>query len=796
MQELVAALGAQGFECTPVFTGEIIRFNRNGKNLNGWFEGYVVDGPHGPVYKARYGDWATGETHTWSSDQNTVYTKEDLEKLRAAQAKMDEERTKAKLAEQEKAAEKAKEIWAKAALPNKNHAYLLKKKVPPTGLKQINSELVIPIVNNDSLVSLQFIDDKGQKRFLSGGKLKGSYHVIPGEGDEVYVTEGWATGMSVSQATKGKVVVAFNAHGLISWAEAQGPGTTKVVICADNDQWTTGNPGVTSAKKAAGILQTKGYSVSVNYPEFDKNGEKLTDWNDYAVKFGLENAREKLSYKEELPVSGTKKRLTLRDLYHEKLEPLPWRTVNNKPRPPTQDQVASALADTYRGILIREVEDVFLWTGDHWVELDPKNFKRFIRDRAQVLMGGAAADKDLNAYYNILMDKLPRVPENSSFFQQLPNLCNFQDGTLEILRCKGSGEYKMQFREHRREDLLTWVIPFNYLDPRPANPIFDDWLKRSFEGDYDAAGKIRALKQIGGACLISLFPRIAFLYGVPGTGKSTFAKLCIRFMGKGNYSAVEPKHQDGFMKETMINRQANIVTDISEAYVDPAQWKRVEDRVPELINRKNKRAVLGHLPALHIYCGNQLPKGIDGATSAMDRRVTIVEWLNSVVKDDAHTREYEELIMDAGPGAVLQFFVEGLEDLIAHKGIYFNPESGKRKLQDWKLQNDPVGQFLEAVKYGEIGENNAKLQLKSDAKILRSEVSNAFKKWLECLPQKARVPALFSDLESRGYAVQKSNGVRYIHGFWVEGRVPRAGEGAPGSAQGSEDFSPAPDLSY
>lgn len=772
MKQLTDALALQGFECTPVFTGEIQRFNRHGKYLAGWFEGYEVKGPSGPIYKARYGDWATGEKYFWSSDAGTTYSKEDLETLQKELAKVEEARAKKKDREQRAAAVLAQELWDKAGPAKPDHAYLVKKKIGAGGLKQLEHELVIPIVNGDSLVSLQFIDEKGLKRFLAGGRLKGSYHIIPGDTSlPTHIVEGWSTGMSVHLATNAVVVVAMNTAGMVSYAEAQEPGYgVPLVIAADNDSATKRNPGITAANKASKILQSKGYRVIIRSPNFPANSG-LTDWNDIHVNYGLNAVTEGILTKGTTSeVAKTNKTGSLKDLYQEKIESLRW-PVNAKGQavPPSQNQVALALAELYEDVLIREVEDVFLWTGDHWEELEQKNFKRFIRDRAQILMSGAASDKDLNAYHNILMDKLPRVPDGMSFYQQLPNLANFLDGTLEITREKRTGKYTMKFREHSRADLLTQVIPFRYQDPRPANPLFERWLKDSFHGDSDAAGKLRALKQIGGASLISLFPRIAFLYGVPGTGKSTFAKLCMRFMGAGNYSSVEPKHQDGFLKETMINKQANIVTDISDAMIDPAQWKRVEDRVPELINRKNKRAILGYLPALHLYCGNTLPKGIDGATSAFDRRITIVAWKNSVVVGDLHTREYEDLILEAGPGAVLQFFLEGLEDLIQCGGIYFNPESGKQRLASWKMQNDMAGQFLEALEHGEIGPVNAPLQLDPKGRITRGVLTDAFKKWLDRPAPTALIHMTLEELDRRGYAVRKSNGVRYVYGISVPG---------------------------
>lgn len=412
-----------------------------------------------------------------------------------------------------------------------------------------------------------------------------------------------------------------------------------------------------------------------------------------------------------------------------KLNPLEWHLTKGekpKPQPPSQDRVAEALNEAYGGYLMREVEDVFVHVGTHWVEQQPKVFKRFIRSSAQKLMSGAAKDRELDAHYNMLLDKTEQVPHGMSFYQQNPCLANFLDGTLEIVR-QGNA-YTLNFREHRREDFLTWVLPYRFDDPRPKNSKFREWLNKAFTGDPDAEGKIRALKQIGGACLISLFPRTAFLYGPAGTGKSTFAKLCAAFVGKDNVSGVQPSQmqQGSFMMESLISKQVNIVTDISEARIDSAIFKQIEDRVRFQINRKNKLAIMSYIPALHIFGGNVLPRGIDGSSTAMDRRISIVEFIQDVGPGSGgQIRDYEQIILNAGAGDVLQFFVDGLLDLCESGGIYFNPESGKKKLAEWKLDNDPLGMFFEAIRSGDY----PTIKLHRDASIRAGVLWNAFQEY-------------------------------------------------------------------
>ena len=63
-------------------------------------------------------------------------------------------------------------------------------------------------------------------------------------------------------------------------------GQTEFVVAADNDRYKRmGNTGGAAAFK---IFEETG--IPFVFPDFDE-GEKLSDWNDYAAKFGLKKTR-------------------------------------------------------------------------------------------------------------------------------------------------------------------------------------------------------------------------------------------------------------------------------------------------------------------------------------------------------------------------------------------------------------------------------------------------------------------------------------------------------------------------
>lgn len=125
----------------------------------------------------------------------------------------------------------------------------------------------------------------GSKRFLPGGEIKGGYFAIGGVIlKHVVVAEGFATGASIHQATGHPVAVAFSAGNLEDVARSlrQSHPKANIIIAADDDFKTPGNPGITKAKEAA-----KAVGGFLAVPAFgDSRSDDCTDFNDLALLSG------------------------------------------------------------------------------------------------------------------------------------------------------------------------------------------------------------------------------------------------------------------------------------------------------------------------------------------------------------------------------------------------------------------------------------------------------------------------------------------------------------------------------
>ncbi|MBL4575584.1 MAG: toprim domain-containing protein [Opitutaceae bacterium] len=156
------------------------------------------------------------------------------------------------------------------------------------GARVLDSDLIVPVRDGDKLHSIQFISPDGGKKFLFGGSIRGCYYGIGKPCDVLLIAEGFATGASLHEATGHAVAVAFNAGNLLPVAKSlkEKMPHVQIIICADNDTKTEGNPGVSKAQEAADAV---GGSVAVPAAH--------GDFNDLALAQGPEAVSEIIAVK-------------------------------------------------------------------------------------------------------------------------------------------------------------------------------------------------------------------------------------------------------------------------------------------------------------------------------------------------------------------------------------------------------------------------------------------------------------------------------------------------------------------
>jgi putative DNA primase/helicase len=294
------AIAAAGLE--PPYNinanGAIHRFSTNGKrgDDSGWYMLHT-DG----VAAGAFGCWRAGLQSNWCAKSDTAMTDAEREahrqRIRAMQAKREAD----SLATQQLASQTAAALWQEAAPAPAAHEYLTRKRIKPHGVKFDGHRLLIPLRDTaGKLHSLQTIAPDGEKRFMPGGRVKGCYHSIGTPAGVLLVCEGYATGASIHDATGDAVAVAFNAGNLeaVALALRTKYPALKIIVAADDDHLTDGNPGMTKATAAA--LAVCGLVAVPAFPA--GRPDKATDFNDLhqlagaqAVKACLDAAVESVA---------------------------------------------------------------------------------------------------------------------------------------------------------------------------------------------------------------------------------------------------------------------------------------------------------------------------------------------------------------------------------------------------------------------------------------------------------------------------------------------------------------------
>ena len=319
IEEFRADMAANGYNPGEIVPGKYNRFSTNGdpKDKAGWCI-ITVDPPCGS-----YGDWRTGEQRRWSPHGALgEMPPEHRKAMEVAQKQWKAEEA----AKHKETAERCARQWALLNPASDEHPYLKTKGVAAYGLKASGSLLVAAYKDVGGVLwTLQYISPDGEKRFEKGGRTKGCFFEIQGEGAAVYLVEGYATGATVHQATGARVIGCGNAGnlGAVAGALRKSLPDVKMVICADDDRHSEkGNPGLEAAAKAA-----RATGAAVASPKFKDCSiippakKPPKDFNDLAQREGIKAVKSQL-----LPASTCG--ISMIDLCAKEFPPIIWLLPN------------------------------------------------------------------------------------------------------------------------------------------------------------------------------------------------------------------------------------------------------------------------------------------------------------------------------------------------------------------------------------------------------------------------------------------------------------------------------------
>jgi putative DNA primase/helicase len=262
---------------------------KTGKAGNGWYL-YHADEPASITWGCWNPDCLNAAGGTMTAKRETALSPAEHA---AIKARIEADRKARELERQqvEQATRaKAARLWKSGHDVKADHDYIKRKGIRPVGIKQVKDMLLIPMTatGTGEPESLQLIFPDSGKKFLTGtGAVPGPlYHVIRGTNTgPLYIVEGYATGLSVHEATGASVVIAFSSGKL--------PAVAAVLRdrFPDREIIIAGDQGNGSSKATEAALKIGGKVVFPVMPE----GATGTDFNDLHQAAGLGEVARQLA---------------------------------------------------------------------------------------------------------------------------------------------------------------------------------------------------------------------------------------------------------------------------------------------------------------------------------------------------------------------------------------------------------------------------------------------------------------------------------------------------------------------
>lgn len=703
-------------------------FNRFGKDKRYWvkvFENTTRNGK--PFNIAVIGDHKTGEQitvkETFGEDIDQVVIKRAANQMRK---QMVEEIEK----QYEDVAQTAQKEFYEAPRYDGISPYLKKKgvfniedplrKEVQAGEYSHGAGFMIPVMDIDGkLWSLQGIFDNGDKLFKPGGKKKGCFHTLQGNSSTVYFVEGYATGLTIYEATRSTVVVCFDSGNLgeviAAWRRDHRKGD--FIIASDEDKWNRVNVGRKKATEAG-----EQYGCKVVFPCFKDESNKPTDFNDLHCSEGIMEVAKQLN----------------------SAETVSRYTIQHKRGADEKEAVTSiGLQILNDKDLITVADMTYKFDGRVWVPLDDQVIDRWAREYDGFNVQSARRTNEIKK-----MIKAATAQEEKITWRKIKDTwVPFQNGIVDI-------ENDNEMMPHKRDYYLESVLPWDYDGEVYDCPMWYQCLNEWFPpSDPDARAKKLALQMFFGYCLMphAGYKKALVLYGDSNTGKSVVLTVLREMVGQENTCSIPVEYMDDPRKlEPIKGKILNVINELSsKSLIADAGFKQListSDAVQ--IDPKYKKPYLYKPFAKHVIATNTLPN-INDQTMATYNRLLVLQFEQAIPKEK-QDRAIEQKLISEMP-SIINWALLGAEILKHAHGQFEELESSNRILDEHRRMQNPVSVFIEE-----------ECEEHPETKILMPELRKAFFQWYS---KPMGVKTFSQLLQSTGFKITQDKGQRIVYGL-------------------------------
>jgi putative DNA primase/helicase len=645
-----------------------------------------------------YGNFRLGLSEDWCAKSRKNFTDAEWRTIRENWKRAEMERERAEAERHAKARKVAAWILSRARPARTLHRYLTRKAVKIFGdVREYRGALVLPLRAVDGeLHSLQFIGADGTKRFLTGGRCSGCFFTLADKPDgALVIAEGFATAASVAEATGLATVAAMNAGNLLAVSKAlrEKYPSREIIICADNDQFTEGNPGITKANEAAKAIRAK-----LAVPQFADTTKQPTDFNDLHQLQGADTVKTQIE-----DTTTPKAAITPAKWFAEKFPSL------------LDEHGAAILEETDKaGIVIAKDigEDFFAATlGDKgspdaptvFVSTEEKFYSYlpgegvfiyqrepvFLARMSRLLLQCARACRE-GCETKTLEFRFRDAANLSGVLKKARGLLEvphdyFASDLTKFIPC-ANGMLRLKDKTllpfspaYRRRNKLAVVF-----DPAAKCPLFIETLMRQALDDDE----LDLLQRWCGLALIgeNLAQRILILTGTAGGGKGTFVRVLTGIIGQINLASLRPQLLgERFELGRFLGRTLLYGADVPENFLNQhgaSVLKSLTGYDPVTLEFKNSNESPSIFCKFNVIvtCNSRLTVHLEGDTDAWRRRLAIVEYHKP--KPEKVIADLDKRILTNEASGVLNWMLDGLDKLRAD-GWQLN----LTRQQQWRVDN-------------------------------------------------------------------------------------------------------------
>jgi putative DNA primase/helicase len=244
---------------------------------------------------------------------------------------------------------------------------------------------------------------------------------------------------------------------------------------------------------------------------------------------------------------------------------------------------------------------------------------------------------------------------------------------------------------------ITSTLPYDY-NPNAQCNLWLWFIEDIFDGDDEC---IRLLQEWFGYNLIASnhMEQMMFLFGVPGSGKSTVVSVLEALLGPDRYYAMDiEQFTTRFGLESLIGKYALIISDDSETDKKKLnkllnRFKRITGQDTMNINRRYRQSI-NIKPTWRVtYAGNDLPQFSD-EPQALLRRLNLLYFANNYYKTKGGPdRTLKNRLVKEAQG-IAMWAIEGLQRLL--RNDYFTqPRASLQHIEDYNLFVNPLRAMVE-----------------------------------------------------------------------------------------------------